>query len=109
MEDKSKLTKVEEKVIGKVSFNVYITYFKSWGSLIVLLLIGFFYMLNEGMQVFISFWMEMWTADSSDTPNQTSTYYIVLYLVFTLVGLIITILSNLSLRIRGLISAKVKK
>ena len=72
-----RLVELEQEEVGGVSFGVYLEYFKAMGTWSVLLLLLFSIIAN-GLNIWSSLWLSIWTDDALDPVklNDTSLRYV---------------------------------
>ncbi|KAK5580921.1 hypothetical protein RB653_000948 [Dictyostelium firmibasis] len=89
--DKNKIISVETKQEGKVSFKIYLSYFKAIGALLAGCIVGF-YALTQLLSILANWWLSVWTdSDSNDgstsltasEENDKAKYYLGIYVAFS--------------------------
>lgn len=100
----------EEKKIGRVSWRIYLLYFKSLGGYFIFSLLLLFFIVNEGISFFNNTWLSIWSSDGSkEFPKHSSQYYNLVYISITVCTIIVGSLSSFFMRYRGIVSATVLK
>ena len=100
--DKGKLIEAEERAVGSVSWDIYASYLRSSGTLLVIL-VGLSFLASKILNVLSDLWLTEWTKASDST--RTAFYLrIYAYLSLSTVGLIFV--SDLASRFASLHASK---
>ncbi|KAN0041553.1 hypothetical protein ACTFIV_004095 [Dictyostelium citrinum] len=96
-QDKNKIITVETKQEGKVSFKIYLSYFKAIGALLATCIVGF-YALTQLLSILANWWISIWTNSYGDSDasgsislsststvddNEKAKYYLSIYVAFS--------------------------
>nr|AAL85711.1 ABC transporter ABCC.8 [Dictyostelium discoideum] len=113
-QDKNKIISVETKQEGKVSFKIYLSYFKAIGVLLATCIIGF-YVLTQLLSILANWWISIWTnsyggngngsgsgsislsSSSTVEDNEKAKYYLSIYVAFSCGTIAATFLRSFSM------------
>ncbi|EGG17998.1 ABC transporter C family protein [Cavenderia fasciculata] len=82
----NKIIQVESRQEGKVSFKVYLSYFKALGGLLSGSIMGF-YVATQALSIMANWWLSVWS-DQSNADN--ARYYLSIYVAFSMGAVALT-------------------